>query len=286
MKKILLIAFAAACVGASAETIYGLTANDRLIAFDSATPGSLMLDVAISGLAAGETLHGIDIRPLTGQLYGVSSANKLYVVDKMTGSLSGVGSGFAPPLNGTSFGFDFNPTVDRIRVTSDIDENRRLNPLTGGNAATDLNLNYKAGDANFGANPNIVGSAYTRNFPGGGTTTLYNIDSLLGILAKQTPPNDGALETIGSLGVATSDFVGFDISGYTAVPYASLTTPGSAGSSLYTINLMTGAATLVGGIGGTTAPYRLKGISAVPEPATFAVFGLGALVLLRRRKKA
>ena len=63
----------------------------------------------------------------------------------------------------------------------------------------------------------------------------------------QNPPNGGVLNTVGPLGVDTSDQVGFDISQGTGVAYASLTVSGTAG--LYTISLANGAATLVGNIG-------------------------------------
>jgi hypothetical protein len=53
-------------------------------------------------------------------------------------------------LNGSSFGFDFNPTVDRIRVQSDADQNLRLNPATGALAATDTTLSFAVGDTNQG----------------------------------------------------------------------------------------------------------------------------------------
>jgi uncharacterized protein (TIGR03437 family) len=53
------------------------------------------------------------------------------------------------------------------------------------------------------------------------------------------------------LGVNTTAEVGFDIATQSGVAFASLTPSGAAASSLYTINLTTGAATLVGAIGGT-----------------------------------
>jgi hypothetical protein len=52
------------------------------------------------------------------------------------------------------------------------------------------------------------------------------------------------------LGVNTTADVGFDITAQSGVAFASLTPPGATSSSLYTINLTTGDATLVGTIGG------------------------------------
>ena len=107
---------------------------------------------------------------------------------------------------------------DLIRLVSDGDQDLRLNPNTGAVAGTDGTLAYAAGDPNAGANPNIVGSAYTNSFLGTKMTTLYGIDSGLGALVTQgsvggapVSPNTGQLFTVGSLGVGTSGTVGFDI---------------------------------------------------------------------------
>ena len=44
---------------------------------------------------------------------------------------------FAPLLDGTEFGVDFNPQVDRLRVVSNSGQNLRLHPDTGAVAAVD-----------------------------------------------------------------------------------------------------------------------------------------------------
>ena len=83
--------------------------------------------------------------------------------------------------------------ADRIRITSDSEQNLRVNPDTGMVAAVDGMLAYAAGDINFGQNPNVVGSAYTNSRPTATTTTLYDIDSALDIVVIQNPPNEGVL---------------------------------------------------------------------------------------------
>ena len=228
---------------AQAEPITALTSDNRLITFDSASPGTSTDSVAITGLQTGETLVGIDFRPATGSLYGISSTGRIYRINADTGTATGVGTAAGFTLTGTSFGVDFNPAVDRIRITSDADQNLRANP-NDGTAIVDSVLQYAATDTNAGENPNVVGSAYTNNFAGAQATTLYDIDSNLDILALQNPPNPGTLVTVGELGVDTGDGVGFDISGTTGVAYASLTVSGIA--QLYTINLLNGAATPAG----------------------------------------
>ncbi len=62
----------------------------------------------------------------------------VYLVNRTTGAATPIGVGpFEPTLNGTSFGFDLNPMVDRIRLTSNFTQNLRLQPDTGTVAATD-----------------------------------------------------------------------------------------------------------------------------------------------------
>jgi hypothetical protein len=260
-------------------TVFAVTAGNNLISFNQTTPSAIIKTSAITGLQAGENIVGIDFRPRTGQLFAASSQSRVYTIDPATGAATQVGTmPLSPALNGVSFGFDFNPVPDRIRVTSDTDQNLRLNPDTGAVAGTDGNLAYATGDANAAANPNIVGAAYTNNFLGATATSLYVIDSNLDVLALQgslggapVSPNTGQLMTVGALGVNTTDQVGFDIVGPTGLALASLTPMGATNSSLYTINLQTGAATLIGQIGGTEI---IRGITAVVRVET--IFALTA----------
>ena len=238
------LATAVTATRADAATAFGLTASNQVVTFDTNTPGTAIAAVPITGLQSGEEALAIDLRPATGQIYLLGSTSRLYVVNPVTGVAVAVGAPFTPALAGTTFGFDFNPTVDRIRLVSDTGQNLRLNPDTGGAAATDTALNPGV--------PHVVGSAYTNNYAGATTTTLYAIDSTTDQLFIQNPPNNGTLVLVGSLGVDTSDAVGFDISANDNRAYATLTVGGVSG--LVTINLTTGAATPVGAVAG--GPYR------------------------------
>jgi hypothetical protein len=208
----------------------------------------------ITGLQPGENVLAIDFRPAApqGRLYGLGSTSRVYLIDPSTGIASAVGSGpFSPALSGSEFGFDFNPTVDRIRVVSDTDQNLRLHPDLGTVVATDSNLNYAAGDVSFGEDPYAVAVAYTNSAdPPPASTTLYDVDTVLNILTTQTPPNNGTLNTVGPLGANPNNAAGFDISGATGIAYAAFNSGGA--TSLYTIDLGTGTSTLVGTIGGET----------------------------------
>lgn len=230
--------------------VYGVTSTNNLIRFNSRRPNTTLRSVAITGLQGGENILGIDIRPATGQLFGLGSASRIYRIDPYTGVATAVGSAGAFTLNGTDFGFDFNPVPDRIRVTSNADQNLRLNPIDGTLTATDGTLAFAAGDTNAGQNPNVVASGYTNSFGGSTATTLYDIDSNLDILAIQNPPNSGTLNTVGTLGVNVSSEAGFDISPGSNSALAALQVGSSTTSSLYSVNLTTGAAAVIGPIGG------------------------------------
>ena len=264
-------------VSSLAATIFGVTAAGNLVRFSSATPGTLDVNVAITGLQSGETILGldtrpaslgVDARPASRQLYALGSTGRIYRLNPVTGAATLVSTLTGATLTGTAFGVDFNPVPDRLRVVSDADQNLRIN-VDNGTATVDTTLAYATGDPNAGQNPNVVGVAYTNNFAGAATVTLYGIDSNLDTLVRQgsatgspVSPNTGQLFTIGPLGVNTTDVVGFDIANPSGVAFAALAVGGT--SQLYTINLTTGAATLLGSIGGTSA---IRGITATSPPA-------------------
>lgn len=253
------VAASALAPPASAEPAAAITAAapQQVVRFDTATPAAAT-QVPITGLRAGEVLRGIDYRPANGMVYGWSNRGALYILDTDTGAAVRT----FQPLGPTDFrwGVDFNPVVDRLRLVNDGDFNYRLNVDTG-MLTTDLPLAYAPGDDNEGADPEVAASAYTNNFAGTGATVLYGLDSKLDILVTQAPPNDGRLNTIGSLGVPFTFNNGFDVSGATAVPYAALTS-GSASSRLYRVDLGTGAATLLGVIG--DGSFRVGGLTILP----------------------
>jgi len=269
----------ATTVAAPAALIYGLSTNNNVFTFDSATPSTIQSGVFVTGLQQNEQLLNLDFRP-NGQLVGLGSSNRLYSINPATGAATAIGSGFTPALNGNAFGYDVNPVVDRVRVTSDADSNFRLDPNTGALAATDTNLAYATGDTNVGQDPSVVGLAYTN--PAAGLTTLYGIDSRLdtlvtvGTIGGAISPNTGQLFTVGALGVNAANLIGFDI-GPNGTAYAAIQPTNSGVSNLYTINLATGSATLVGTIIGGTVVRDIT-VAIIPEPAS--ILGLAGITLL------
>ena len=291
-----LAAGVAAMLGATAqaESIYLLEdvgTSQQLSLIDSASPTTTSSRVSITGVGDGEELLGIDFRPATGELYALSSADLLYTIDASTGAATAVGSGFDDAPNGTFFGFDFNPVIDKIRIVSSTDTNSVADPDTGNaNIAATTPLFFASGDANEGVNPNVVGAAYTNSVAGADSTQLYVIGSGLDILATQAN-NAGELGTVGSLGIDIVDIAEFDISGATGTAYLVGIENGNTGSSLYTVDLATGQATLVGLLGNG---LTIAGIAVapgtpgtvIPTPAALpAGLALMGFVMARRRRE-
>ncbi|MBD3883071.1 DUF4394 domain-containing protein [Phormidium tenue FACHB-886] len=242
----------------STAKFVGLAENNALAFFNSDSLSNVTR-VNVSGLQSGENLLGIDFRPATGQLFGVGSTSRLYSINTQTGAATQVGTGqFAVPLNGTSFGIDFNPTVDRLRIVSNTGQNLRLNPDTG--AVVDANpaLEGVQADGNLnGATTSIDATAYSNSFAGATTTTQYTLNATTDQLFIQNPPNAGTQTLVGALGVDFSPNSGFDIVSANSTNTAFAT----SNSSLYSINLTTGAATLVGNVRDIATPINLRGLA-------------------------
>lgn len=253
--------------GVVGRPLYGVDINNNLVRFGSLDPDSIISSYPINGIQIGESILGIDFRPLDRRLYGLGSTSRIYVIDTLSGAAIQVGpTTFTPMLTGSTFGFDFNPTADRIRSHSNAGQDLRLNPDTGGLAARDSMLAYITGDVNTGILPNVSGTAYTNSIPNAGFTTLFAIDSNLDVLAVLPSPNNGQLSTLGTLGVNTLDQVGFDIaSNDSTAAYVSLFTGDPSGlSGLYTINLATGATTMIGLIGTPGINKPLRALAVAP----------------------
>jgi Domain of unknown function (DUF4394) len=229
----------------SSRMFYATTDQNLLLQFNERNPERIKDIQLIRGLGDGVTLRGIDFRPATGDLYGVGSDNIVYRVNPQTAIAVAEGPAYTPGSTGTSFGVDFNPTVDKIRVTSDAQENLRLNPDDGNVLMVDKNLNP--------GTPQVVGSAYTNSSftpvkPM--TTTLYAVDAATDQLFIQNPPNDGTLTMPKRLRVDVGPNTGFDIAGADNTGYLSTSGSRSRGTSLYKLDVTTGKTRELGRIGG------------------------------------
>lgn len=279
MRKTVLALCAAVAVPvatASAELLVGVTQQGFLIQFDSATPTDITSGVAVTGLAQNEILVGLDYRQTNNTVYGLGSFGQLYTMNLATGQATATSSSLGLTLNGSNFGFDWNPSSDLFRVISDTDQSLRVS-VSGALVASDSAVAYAPG-AEGGAEPNVTGVAYTR--VANNATTLYGIDSGTDSLVNVNI-NTGAATGVGSLGLNINSRNGFDISMGSGVAFLGAMLEGESISRLYTVNTSTGATTFLGVIGGG---IELRGLTTVPTPGTAALVGLGGLAMLRRRK--
>ena len=177
------------------------------------------------------TLKGIDFRPATGDLYGVGSDSVVYRVNPRTGIAVAEAPTFTPALRGKSFGVDFNPTVDKIRVVSDDRQNLRLNVDEGTVLSADKDINP--------GTPQIVGAGY-QNSSFSATrptaTTLYVVDAASDMLFKQNPPNDGTLTEGKRLGDRRRPRTRTSTSRATRTSASSRNSTKNRGTTLYTVD--------------------------------------------------
>ncbi|HEV2813353.1 MAG TPA: DUF4394 domain-containing protein [Solirubrobacteraceae bacterium] len=247
----------------AADVIYGLTESNRLVRFNSDRPGHVLESVPVQGLVQGETLVGIDVRPETDALYAVGTSNRVYQVNPDTGATRRAFGAFSPALSGASFGVDFNPVADALRIVSDAEQNLRI-PFGGGNAGNandDQPLQYAAGDPGAGTNPAVAGAGYTNSFPGATETVLYDIDTARDTLVRQAPPNAGTLTTVGPLGLDAEAAAGFDVSPQGNVAYAALRPAGQPRHALYRVDLATGGLTVAAAPAAIGVDATLRGIA-------------------------
>lgn len=252
------------------EMIYAVTTAQQLIQFNAGQPQRLLSSKPLRGLAPQDRLLGIDYRVAKGQLYGLGASGQLYRINTQDGSVSTVGTPSALPNEGAQeWGFDFNPTVDRIRVVNDAGFNLRLHPDSGavvdGNAEQpglqfDGRLAFDASDVNAGKPVALVAAGYSYNKRDEKITTNYALDGRQGLLVHQgskegvqpmISPNSGRLFTIGSLGLGTFERATLDVSDLSNAAYSAISRGNR--STWYRIDLDTGRATRIGTIGGGAA---------------------------------
>lgn len=263
------------------ETIHAVTGTNQLLKFNAGQPGKILSRQPLAGLQSGEVLLGIDYRVARGWLYGLGSTGRLYRINTGDGAVTMIGSApVAVMPAGSEIGFDFNPTVDRIRVVSNSKgENMRLHPDTGAVVDSDPNapglqvdgpLAYAPGDAHAGQPAAIVAAGYTYNKQDEKITTNFAIDAVHRTLVTQgsregkTPavsPNTGQLYTVGGLGIEEIEKVSFDIADVSGAAFMAASKPGDAKSGWYEINLDSGKATRIGTIG---VSERVVGIAIEP----------------------
>jgi hypothetical protein len=257
-----------ACSPAQAATVFGVDGNDNLVSFNSASPETFTRSIRITG-ASG--ILGLDFRPINNVLYGLGSDRVIYTINTITGVATAVSGVLNLGPLSSQFAFDFNPTIDRLRIITNANNNFVFNP-NDGSLTTATDVFYAAGDANQGQNPTINAVAYTSaNFGDPvSASQLYGIDTDLDVLTR-VANSAGTLNTVGSLGVDVGSRDSFDIAGNDAFAID--------GRNFYRVNLNTGALSLIGRTDESLFGLSIATGGAVPEPATWAlmILGFGAI---------
>src|SRR5947207_6051682 len=169
-------------------------AGDALVRFDTTNLASTA-SVTVTGMAAGEVLDGITFRAQTGQFYAVAFNTTTHVaqlgtINLNTGAFTAIGAAINVG-SGTTISLADNPVTDRLTLITD----------------TGVDLSINPNDATFTAQTGITGGidisglAFSNNFKGALSTTLFGIDATNNALVT-VDTSTGAVATVGAgLGV-------------------------------------------------------------------------------------
>jgi len=271
------------------RSMYAVTATNRMLRFKRENPGTLELNVAITGLQPGESLEAIDFRPATGELYGLGRIPtlgdsdimpqvRLYKLNLATGVAIMTGAGpFSTTLGSYGgMGFDFDPRLDLIRVTNERGDNVLLHPDTGVIPAVQSQLAFSNGATDaLGGNVCVLQTAYSNNFPGTSTPTLYGFHNYtrgfirIGGDGGVPDPANGQVQLLFPITEEIQATSGFDIGddGAALVSGNALNYNSSDfKSTLYQIDPESGAVTTLGLIGNGIT--NVTGIAAAPARIT------------------
>jgi len=246
--------------------------------------GTPISTLEIVGLAQGERIVGIDLRTtsrVNGRedvIYAVTNLNRVLALLEGSGNSLVVADAttLSTPLAGNTFGVDFNPAADLLRIVSNTGQNLRVNLQQGrelggearqpGFALVDGTTRVVEPDPGTDLvtklPPQVVATAYRAAPMPDASNFQFVLDAENNALAKVVVPNDGALELVGPLGgglmlprnATDAPEQSLDISGPNdSLVLAALLPEGATRSALYSINLQTGEATLIGSIGSASS---------------------------------
>lgn len=256
-----LLAAPAFADGHAGITGYALSADGtRLMVMDSiAAPENLRM------LTLSAPVRAIAWRPVTGELIGYADGS-IVTIDTTSGEAADQSAMFAEDATiapDALVAFDFNNKIDAVRAVSSAGDNLVYFPADfgddkAGSVRRFTALSYAEGDPSTGAEPLVFANAYTNAVSGmkAGDTVQYAFDARANALVSLAN-NEGTLETVGLLTIDAKpvDILpvgGFDIVSASAgndAAYGVLQIDGADSAGLYSIDLATGAATLLSDLG-------------------------------------
>ncbi len=227
----------------------GLSGDKTLHTIDSGS-AAVTATMEVQGV---ERLLGIDLRPATGQLIGVTETFDIVEIDPATGAASVLSTMDMPlPLEaGRPVIVDFNPKADKLRFMTGT-TNHRVD-VDSGAVTVDGSLAFEANDMHAGEAPDVVAAAYLNAYGKPETTAMYDIDATIVALLQQTSPNDGTLAAIGKLAIDPADAYAFDIATDAA---GNNTAWLVAGGQLHTVSLASGEVAASRTLNGAPADLR------------------------------
>jgi len=241
MKPTIISALTLACAlgivtSAHATTAVGLVGDKTLAMLDSKS-ATVTGTVDVKGV---DTLLGIDLRPNTGQLIGVTGDHTIVEIDPKTGEAKklSVMDKKLPVKAGQPVIVDFNPKADKMRFMTGT-TNHRVD-VESGKVTVDGSLAFGKTDMHAGEAPAIVAAAYTNSFGKPEKTAMYDIDATIVALIQQTSPNDGTLAAVGKLGIDGASTYAFDVATNESGENQAWLV---AGGSLHAVSLKTGEVT-------------------------------------------
>jgi hypothetical protein len=134
---------------------------------------------------------------------------------------------------------------------------------------------------------NVKITAHDRSYPGASATTLFGVRASqatpalllrIGGVDGVPSPSGGALTVVGPLGLTSSvaEWTGFDVSGTTGIAYFSYRVDPTGELALFTLDLTTGAATVVGPIANDLSLKRRRSRSGHGGPRGLTRRGAGS----------
>lgn len=279
--SVLLASFVAS--SAHAELLVGLNSQNQIGVFDSSNAAGASF-INIAGLAAQESLIGIDLRPSNNTLYGISNMNRLYTLDAYSGAATFAFDLSVPVISASNgYGIDFNPVADAgtgasLRLVSSAGDNYAINANTGAvTVATSIAAGF-SGVAYSNSNPTQSGAP--------ASTALYYLNSNNDTLSVATSAfNNPNITLMGMIGLDILKANGLELFSNGNLFAAVNLDDGTLDSKLIQISLADGSAQVLGAFNGT-----LNGLaaapSAVPVPAALPLLAsaLGLFGISRRRK--
>lgn len=240
-----------------------------------------------------------------GELYAVSSIRQIYTIDPATGAKTEVGTISANAS--TTGGLAYDPASNTVYLTStDADSLYSLNLATGtatligsyGVAVVMHGLEWDTGSGTLYGASSTPNSFYRINTATGAATLVGDIgfssfnnlgyDSTNDVMFMTNSSNDSLYTIDRNTGTPTLVGALLGPTNPNGLAYAAdvqtMFMIDNNTDTLYTLDLATGAASAVGSTGAGNL-LGLVYVSPVPEPATYALFGLGLVGLAAWRRR-